>query len=1179
MPEFGVLGPVRAANGTAIAVLPPKERIVLATLLLRAGQAASISTLIEALWDDEPPVTARNGLQGHVKQLRRLLGPAGERIITRTPGYLIEVRPGELDLDSFIRLTGSARSAAKAGAWEDAVTLLNEALGLWRGEPLSDIPSLLLQRNETPRLAELRAQALDARIDAELRSGKHDAVTAELRHLVAAHPHRERSWAQLMLALYLGGRQSEAVAVYRQARTVLREDLGIDPGSELQELHHRILTADSALTKDMAGSRIAPEPAAAPLPVPRQLPADLRDFTGRDADISELARFLAAQENRPGAVPVAAIAGPGGIGKTALAVHVAHQVAARFTGGQLFVNLGGAVSPVRAADILATFLRDLGVPDAAIPPTEAERAARYRTILASRKTLIVLDGAHSAAQVRPLLPGSGGSAVIVTSRAMLTDLAGAAIVTLDVLDAHASRTLFSLIVGHERAAADPAGTDGVLESCAGLPLAIRIAGNGLAAEWVASRAGVHAATRPGDADGYPLGSVPAQLPADTADFTGRAAQVELLCGVLAAEPADGRAGAVVISAVAGMGGIGKTALAVHAAHRLRDRYPDGQLFACLQGATCPLSPAEVLARFLRDLGVPDAAIPAGEAERAARYRTLLAGRRVLIVLDDARDAAQVRPLLPGTAGCAVLVTSRSTLPGLPGTALLNLGVLDQSEAGDLFGAIIGTDRAAAEPDATAAVLACCAGLPLAVRIIASRLASRPHWSIAHLAARLAVEQDRLAELAAGDLAVRASFAVSYDALPAGQPDPARVFRLLGLADLAVVSLPAVAALAGRPAGEVAAALEILTDAHLLESPAVERFRLHDLLRSYAAELAGQTDSAQDRNAALHRMLGWYGEQAVTAARILAPGRLLPTTVAVPAAAPAAMAGLAQALDWYETERASLLAAARRAAALGRHDVAAQIAVAMWDFFQRTPYADDWLAISQIGVSSARQLGDDAVLGWLLNALGQVHGPQRKFADSRRYLSESLEIRQRTGDRHGEASVLNSLAVDLFYQERFEDALEYLRAALAIYTDLGEQPDAAIILNNMGHGLLCLKRHDEALDHLGQALMIQQEIGARHAEGITQTTIAQVNLDLGRFEAAVEHYRRARAALLDESIRDHLDQADILCGLGTALAALGRAGEAREAWLAAIPILDGAADPRAAELTARLAGPGLVLAAR
>jgi len=482
--QFGLLGPIRAANGAAVAVLPAKERIVLATLLLRAGQVVATSALIEALWDDEPPATARNSVQGHVKQLRRLLGPAGGRIITKPPGYLIEVRPGELDLDAFIRLTATASSAAQDAAWEDASALLSQALGLWRGEPLSDVPSLLLQRNETTRLAELRAQALDARVDADLRSGKHDAVTAELRQLVSAQPHRERSWAQLMLALYRGGRLGEALAAYQEARRVLRTDLGVDPGRQLQDLHHQILAADPALTDGVpaAGQRAdAPgRPELAIASEPRQLPADLPDFTGRDDEVTRLSEFLTTRTDQPGAIGLTVIAGQGGIGKTALAVHVAHQVAAEFTGGQLFVNLGGAASPLPAVEVLARFLRDLGVPDAAIPPAEAERAARYRTLLADRKMLVVLDDAHSSAQVRPLLPGGGGAAVIVTSRTMLADLAGAAFCGLGVLDTGASWALFTTIVGRQRLSAEPETAQRVLTACAGLPLAIRIAGSRLA---------------------------------------------------------------------------------------------------------------------------------------------------------------------------------------------------------------------------------------------------------------------------------------------------------------------------------------------------------------------------------------------------------------------------------------------------------------------------------------------------------------------------------------------------------------------------------------------------------------------------------------------------------------------------------------------------------------------------
>jgi DNA-binding SARP family transcriptional activator/Tfp pilus assembly protein PilF len=491
--QFGVLGPIRAATGEAVAALPAKERIVLATLLLRAGQVVATSALIGALWDDDPPATARNSVQGHVKQLRRLLGPAGERVITRAPGYLIEVRPGELDLDSFIRLTASAGSAAKGGAWEDTAALLNQALGLWRGEPLSDVPSPLLQRNEAPRLAELRAQALDARVEADLRTGRHDAVTAELRQLVAAHPHRERNWAQLMLALYRGGRPGEALAAYQEARRALRADLGVDPGRQLQDLHRRILAADPVLTDgDPAAGRHAAapgHPGPGTAPEPRQLPGDLPDFTGRDAEVMRLTEFLTGPTGQPGAVGLTVIAGQGGIGKTALAVHVAHQVAAGFAGGQLFVNLGGAASPLPATEALARFLRDLGVPDTAIPPTEAERAARYRTLLADRKMLVVLDDAHSSAQVRPLLPGGGGAAVIVTSRTMLADLAGAAFCGLSVLDAGASQALLTTIVGRQRLSAEPESTRSVLAACAGLPLAIRIAGSRLASRprWSVAR--------------------------------------------------------------------------------------------------------------------------------------------------------------------------------------------------------------------------------------------------------------------------------------------------------------------------------------------------------------------------------------------------------------------------------------------------------------------------------------------------------------------------------------------------------------------------------------------------------------------------------------------------------------------------------------------------------------------
>ena len=325
------------------------------------------------------------------------------------------------------------------------------------------------------------------------------------------------------------------------------------------------------------------------------------------------------------------------------------------------------------------------------------------------------------------------------------------------------------------------------------------------------------------------------------------------------------------------GGLGKTSLAVHAAHRVRGSFPDGQVYVDLLGATPhPLEVGDVLARFLRDLGVDGRDIPVDEAERAARYRTVLAGRRMLVVLDNARDAAQVRPLLPGTASCSVLVTTRSRMPDLASTQLVDLNVLDDEEALTLFDRVVGDERAAAEPEATAEVLLACAGLPLAIRICAARLATRSGWTIATMANRLRQEHRRLDELSVGDLAVRASFQVSFAALPArAQPDgiaPADAFRLLGLWPGPSVSSVAAAALFGITEDLATDALEALVDARLLESTGPDRYKFHDLLRVYAAERAMAEEPRPDRDAAVGRLLRWYMRTSDAAATAVASDR-------------------------------------------------------------------------------------------------------------------------------------------------------------------------------------------------------------------------------------------------------------------------------------------------------------------
>ena len=380
----------------------------------------------------------------------------------------------------------------------------------------------------------------------------------------------------------------------------------------------------------------------------------------------------------------------------------------------------------------------------------------------------------------------------------------------------------------------------------------------------------------GAGPGPPLPRV-AQLPADIPDFTGRSDQLRRLHDLLSGPGRPDNPGAVVVAAVIGAGGLGKTTLAVHAAHRLRTHYPDGQLYANLQGASQnPAAPSDVLARFLRDLGMDPARIPVDPEERAAQYRTLLTDRRVLIVLDDAKDAAHVRPLLPGSASCAVLVTTRSRMPDLAGSRFVDLDVLELAEARAMFGTIIGPGRVEAEPAATDEVLTACAGLPLAIRIAGARLAARSGWSVQTIASRLSDERRRLDWLKTGDLAVRACFEVSFTSLPrqpgSGAVDPAHAFRLLGTWQGSSIGLPAAATLVGQDEGGVADALEVLVDAQLLQSPAPDRYRFHDLLKAYAADRARREETAADRDEAIRRLLAWYLHTVDAVAHMVSPHR-------------------------------------------------------------------------------------------------------------------------------------------------------------------------------------------------------------------------------------------------------------------------------------------------------------------
>ena len=498
--EFCLLGPFLVRRGGAVVpVTAGKQRALLAALLLSANRVVSLDELNAALWELAPPASARVTLQNYVKRLRQTLaGTGGSRISTLPQGYMISVAAYELDVSRFEALRGRARKAADEGAWDRASVQLRRALSLWRGEPLAGVPSRLLTEREAPRLAELRLQAIEARIDADLHLGRHADVIAELGQLAGVHPLRERLYALLMLALYRDGQQAEALAVYQRARRVLVDQLGIEPGAGLQGLQQQILAADPALLLPERAPGVPPAGGTAVV-VPRQLPAGVAHFAGRTDELKALTGVLDAAAGGA-TVVISAIGGTAGVGKTALAVHWAHQVSEWFPDGQLYVNLHGfgpSGTPVTPADAVRRFLDALGVPAAQIPPSPEAQQGLYRSLLAGRRMLIVADNARDAAQVRPLLPGGEGCLVLVTSRSQLTSLVaaeGAHPLTLDVLTPADALSLLERRLGPERAAAEPQAAAELAGLCAHLPLALAIAA-------------ARAATRPG----LPLAALAAEL--------------------------------------------------------------------------------------------------------------------------------------------------------------------------------------------------------------------------------------------------------------------------------------------------------------------------------------------------------------------------------------------------------------------------------------------------------------------------------------------------------------------------------------------------------------------------------------------------------------------------------------------------------------------------------------------
>ncbi|MFD1545347.1 AfsR/SARP family transcriptional regulator [Nonomuraea guangzhouensis] len=645
-------------------------------------------------------------------------------------------------------------------------------------------------------------------------------------------------------------------------------------------------------------------------------------------------------------------------------------------------------------------------------------------------------------------------------------------------------------------------------------------------------------TQPGPPEATPARPLAAFLPYDVADFAGRSVQVEELCG-----PASRT---VTISVIDGMAGIGKTALAVHAAHRLAGRYPDGQLFIDLHAHTAgqrPLEPAEALEVLLRQLGVATERIPASITERAALWRAELAGRQVLLVLDNAADAAQVRPLLPGASNSLVLITSRQRLTDLDGARAVSMDVLPLPDAVALFTGIAG-ERAAAESEAVAEVLLLCGFLPLAVRIAATRLRHRPRWSVAHLAERLRDERRRLTELARSERGVAAAFTLSYRQLTADQQ---QVFRLLGLHPGRDIEPHAAAALADLPVERTEDLLEDLLDAHMLQQRAFGRYVFHDLLRQYAAQLAAEQEPPQARQAALTRLLG---HQLTTASDAM--DRLYPDSahrrprIERSECPPVPLQDAPRALAWLEAERANLVLAAD-----GDLTHTGLLATTVYRYLYDHAYHDDALTLYGKALHAARRREDLAGEGRALTDLGWVHQVQGSHDVAREHFDQALAACRTAEDLRGQARALVGLGRVSTDEGDHERAKAANLRALEMFRDIGDRFGEAVTLDYLGVVHERLGQYAQAADLHREALELSREIGSRGGEADALDNLGVACTRLGRYAEARDHHEQALELYRRFGYRR--GEAKALNSLAEIAATLGDSGQAVRLHTAALDL--------------------------
>lgn len=1117
---FGLLGPFEfRRDGRTVLVTSGRLRGIIAVLASSAGQTVSLDAIGDYVWGDEPPNNVRRTVQTWVARLRAMLPEAV--VASRPGGYALDVQPGQVDVLRFEALLDEAAAVADG---QIERKLLGQALGLWRGAPFLGVEADALVAVEAPRLTERYLSALERAADLALAAGETDDAIGRLRDEARRHPLRESLWARHLRSLVAAGRTAEALAAYEEVRLRLVDELGADPGPELQRLHAELLGPGAESTPAAGDADVPAGPstrraaAGAGAIQPRQLPADVA-FVGRSEALAALDDAFAIDDPDASGTVLVAVTGQGGSGKTALAVHWAHRRQESFADGQLFVDLRGfaARRPLQPLAALGELLSGLGVPADQVPAGLDARAALYRTLLADRRTLVVLDNVRDSEQVRPLLPGTAGR-VLVTSRNALRGLSareGARRVVIDRLPAGEAVALLTdrlrrhgLTVGVS--GSEPAATTTASGESSRSGAGWRSGGGPRSSDGSRSEAGPRSGDRSRPGDGSQSGD---------GSRSGDGSH-----------PGEGP-----------RSGDGSPPHEGPQSH-VGPRHGGGSLPGEEPRFHGGPRPGEE-SRFHGGPRSGDGS-PPGHASRPDDGSSRGEGRR------SAGGAPRDGGLRSGEPGHGA-----TSMPG---------GVFRSGDALRPDSA----DEAWRIDEPTVGELAeLCEQLPLALLIAAEYLARHRDRDPATLVRELRDGQARMEALDDIDdgptASVRAVISWSYAAL---HPEPARVFRYLGWVTPFEFGADFAASVVDSPVADVRRLLDHLADLSLVVGVR-GRYRFHDLVRVYAALLADAVDEPEVLLAAGSRGLDWYVHSVHNAADRLRPsvGRA-PLRGPSTGIRPMTFADHESAWAWCRTERRALMFLIPRLADFGRHQEAWQLA---WDFGRilliGTAYQDERIEIAKAGVAAAAHL-DDAARYIADNNLGNAYHRGGAGEQAAAALRKALAGARAAGDAGTEAAVLMNLGITQNRAGDLEAAVETYQASLvaaARWERSGAtamlSPEVAACHLNLGNTLTLLGRYDESIAHAQESLELSRRSGNRIIEGMSLGTLAEARLRIGDLDVSAQHAAAATTLLRELGATDGL--VNVLLTETQLKAALHRHDEARAAYDEGVGLLGTADDPR------------------